>query len=290
MRAKKRKISLEYLEDGVSIFIIGLAYKVIIADHLAVLFNDCKVIGFESLNTPLAWLCALGFSMQLYFDFQGYSLMAVGIGKMLGLNLPENFNHPYMARSVSEFYRRWHMTLGAWFKKYLYIPLGGNRKGTVRTIFNLFVVWAITGMWHGATVNFVLWGIVLFIFIAAEKLWLRKILDRHFLLSRLYIYILMPVTWVIFAVSNATDMVSWLSSMFFMPSETSVSTTVFFTYIKTYWPFFAAGAVLSLPVFDKVYLKVKDKMIFKLLLLAVMIFCVYNMAGQSGSPFLYFKF
>ncbi|MCI1958663.1 MAG: MBOAT family protein [Clostridia bacterium] len=290
MRAKKRRIYPEYLEEGMSIFIIGLAYKVIIADHLAVLFNDCKIIGFESLPTALAWLCAYGFSMQLYFDFQGYSLMAIGIGKMLGFNLPKNFDHPYRSRSVSEFYRRWHMTLGTWFKKYLYIPLGGNRKGISRTVFNLFVVWIVTGMWHGATMNFVLWGFVLFMFIAAEKLGLKNILYKHLLLSKIYIYIVMPVTWVIFAVSNTSDMISWLSSMFFMPSDTAVGTHIFFTYIKTYWMFFAAGAIVSLPFFEKICFKLKGRMIFKLLLLAVMLLCVYDMAGQSGSPFLYFKF
>jgi alginate O-acetyltransferase complex protein AlgI len=145
-------------------------------------------------------------------------------------------------------------------------------------------------MWHGATMNFVLWGFVLFLFIAAEKLGLKNILYKHLLLSKIYIYIVMPVTWVIFAVSNTTDMISWLSSMFFMPSDTAVDTHIFFTYIKTYWMFFAAGAIVSLPFFEKICFKLKGRMIFKLLLLAVMLLCVYDMAGQSGSPFLYFKF
>jgi alginate O-acetyltransferase complex protein AlgI len=138
--------------------------------------------------------------------------------------------------------------------------------------------------------NFVLWGIVLFIFIAAEKLGLKNILNKHYLLSRAYIYIIIPITWVIFAVSNSSDMISWLSSMFFMPSDTAVDSGIFFTYIKTYWPFFAAGTLVSLPLFENICARIKNHMIFKLLLLAVMVLCVYDMAGQSGSPFLYFKF
>ena len=157
---KKHPIRLEKIEHGLTLFIIGLGYKVIIANHLAILWRDIQGIGFESISTPLAWMGAFGYSAQLFFDFQGYSLMAIGIGEMLGFDLPKNFDHPYRSRTVSEFYRRWHITLGRWFRDYLYIPLGGNRKGTLRKYLNILIVFAVSGLWHGASWNFVIWGLI----------------------------------------------------------------------------------------------------------------------------------
>ncbi|MDE7063671.1 MAG: MBOAT family protein, partial [Lachnospiraceae bacterium] len=138
---RKRRIDKKCIEHGISLFVVGLGYKVIIANHLAILWRDIQGIGFESISTPLAWIGAAGYSAQLFFDFQGYSLMAFGIGEMLGFSLPQNFNHPYRSKTVSEYYRRWHISLGQWFRNYLYIPLGGNRKGAARTFLNLLVVW-----------------------------------------------------------------------------------------------------------------------------------------------------
>lgn len=158
-------------------FIIGLGYKVLLANQLAGLWREIQTIGLPSVSTQLAWMGVIGYSLQLYFDFQGYSLMAIGIAKMLGYTMPNNFDSPYLSKSVSEFYRRWHITLGAWFRDYVYIPLGGSRKGTGRTIINLFAVWLLTGLWHGFGVNFLLWGMFLFFWIAMEKIWLRKFLE-----------------------------------------------------------------------------------------------------------------
>ena len=138
--------------------------------------NQGAVIGYESISPAFAWLCLIGYAMQLYFDFYGYSLMAVGLGKMMGYHLPMNFEDPYASKTVSEFYRRWHVTLGAWFREYLYIPLGGNRKGRLRTYVNLFIVWSLTGLWHGAAVNFILWGIYFFIILVLEKAFLLRLL------------------------------------------------------------------------------------------------------------------
>lgn len=167
---KQRKISVHGFDSGLKTFIVGLGYKVIIANRIGTLWNEVCTIGYESISTPLAWLGAFAYSMQLYFDFCGYSLMAVGLGEMLGFRMPANFRHPYMARSVTEFWRRWHITLGAWFREYVYIPLGGNRKGNARTIFNLLVVWFLTGFWHGAAWNFILWGFFIFILQIIEKI------------------------------------------------------------------------------------------------------------------------
>ena len=199
---KRGKLSYARLEDGLRMLVAGLAMKVLLADRLGILWNDIQTIGVESISTPLAWLGAFGYSMQLYFDFAGYSLMAVGIGVMIGLPRIKNFDQPYSSRSVSEFYRRWHMTLGSWFRDYLYIPLGGNRKGAVRTAANLLFVWAVTGFWHGGGLHFIVWGLVLGILIVIEKFWLGKYLAKSRVLSHLYVLFVIPLTWVLFAVSS----------------------------------------------------------------------------------------
>ena len=146
----ERTFTVRGLEDGMKLFILGLAAKVLLADRVGILWHEVQVTGFESISTPLAWLAAIAYSMEIYFDFWGYSLMAMGLGRMMGIELPANFRRPYMARSVRDFYRRWHMTLGQWFCRYVYIPLGGSRQGELRTIFNLLVVWMLTAFWHGA--------------------------------------------------------------------------------------------------------------------------------------------
>ena len=153
-----RDVSLRQAVDGLKLFVFGMAFKILLANQLGGLWSDVTTIGFESLSTPLAWMAAFAYSFQLYFDFWGYSLMAIGIGRMLGFHLPENFRCPYLALSMTEFWRRWHITLGTWFREYLYFPLGGSRCSRGRMIFNLLVVWAATGLWHGAHLNFLLWG------------------------------------------------------------------------------------------------------------------------------------
>lgn len=193
----ERRYGLFKFEKGLKLFVIGLGMKVLLANRIGILWNDIQTIGFESISTPLAWLGSFGYSLQLYFDFQGYSLMAIGIGRMLGFHLPENFNHPYMAKSMTEFWRRWHMTLGAWFRNYVYIPLGGNRRGTGRLAINMLVVWLLTGLWHGASWNFVLWGLVLFILILFEKLYFKRILDRSRIIARIYMLLAIPLTWTL---------------------------------------------------------------------------------------------
>ncbi|HCM13360.1 MAG TPA: transcriptional regulator, partial [Lachnospiraceae bacterium] len=155
---------------GLQIFILGLGSKVLIANNVGGLWNDMAQIGYAKLSMPLAWLGLLSYSLQIYFDFNGYSLMAIGLGKMLGFDFPQNFNFPYISKSVSEYWKRWHITLSTWFKDYLYIPLGGNRKGKLRTFLNMFIVWSVTGLWHGASWNFVFWGIYFFVLLSLEKL------------------------------------------------------------------------------------------------------------------------
>ena len=180
----KRELSAEGLEEGLRMLILGLGAKVLVADRIGLLWNDIQTIGFASISTPLAWMGAFGYSLELYFDFAGYSMMAIGIGKMLGFAIPENFHFPYMSKSVTEFWRRWHITLGRWFREYVYIPLGGNRKGKARTFLNLIVVWSLTALWHGSKLNFLIWGGALLALMLVEKLFLLKRLSRRLQMAR----------------------------------------------------------------------------------------------------------
>ena len=196
-RMKARKIRAKSVESGLKLFSIGLGLKVLLANQIGTLWNTLMSAGPGNLSAAAAWMGAFAYSFQIYFDFWGYSLMAKGLGKMLGFRIPRNFNDPYTSRSVSEFWRRWHITLGRWFREYLYIPLGGNRKGFFRTMFNLFVVWSLTGLWHGASFNFVLWGLIFFGLIALEKKGFGKWLESKKIAGHLYVILLIPVTWMV---------------------------------------------------------------------------------------------
>ena len=189
----QRVVSRIQVLYGISIFIFGLGMKVLLANQLGGLWRDARMIGFDSISTPLAWMSIFAFSFQLYFDFFGYSLMAIGLGKMLGFQFPINFDHPYLSLKMTEFWRRWHITLGSWFREYVYIPLGGSRKSSLRTIGNLLIVWLLTGLWHGAGYNFILWGLSLFFVIMAEKFLYGDFINRHFLIGHLYMLLLIPL-------------------------------------------------------------------------------------------------
>ena len=173
-----RTITEKMIGDGISRFIVGLGKKVLIANNIGLLWTEIKAMDYGEISAVTAWLGILAFTFQIYFDFSGYSDMAIGLGKMMGFHFPENFNYPYMSHSVAEFWRRWHITLGDWFKSYIYFPMGGSRKGLPRTIINLLVVWTITGIWHGASWNFMLWGTYFGILIVIERLFLGKVLEK----------------------------------------------------------------------------------------------------------------
>ena len=233
---KARTLTRTDAEEGFERFVIGLCFKVLLADQLAPLWAALDRIGYEYLSTPLAWLGAVSYSMQLYFDFSGYSLMAMGLGQMLGLPVPRNFDSPYAARSVSEFYRRWHITLGTWFRDYLYIPLGGSRHGGLRTALALAVVWFFTGLWHGASWSFVLWGAALLCFILLEKFCIGGFLKRHALLSHLYLLLVIPPTWVIFRITDLSALGAYFSRLFpFFGAHSAVSPQDALKLLSSYW-------------------------------------------------------
>jgi alginate O-acetyltransferase complex protein AlgI len=285
-----RSYNLLKFEKGLKLFTIGLGIKVLLANRLGILWNDIQTIGFQSISTPLAWLGAVGYSLQLYFDFSGYSLMAIGVGKMLGFTLPNNFTHPYMARSVSEFWRRWHITLGLWFKNYVYIPLGGNRVGKKRLAFNLLVVWLFTGLWHGASWNYVLWGLVLFLLIFLEKLFLKPVLDRYQVISRLYILIVLPMTWMLFAINNLKDIAVYFGRMFGITAGINVNTYDVLKYLDQYKLLLIAGVFFCFPYGFRWFAKHDNSIPCTIILIIVFWYSIYNLSNGLNNPFMYFKF
>lgn len=290
--AEKRRYSLTQFEDGLVYFVMGLGMKVLLADRLAILWNDLQMIGFQSISTPLAWMGMFGYSLQLYFDFWGYSLMASGILVMLGYDFIENFHHPYAAKSISEFYRRWHITLGAFFRDYVYIPMGGSRSNKIRIVLNLAVVWLLTGIWHGNGFNFVLWGIILGCFIIMEKLFYGKVLAKIPVLGNVYVILLIPFTWVIFAITDLQQLGIYFGRLFPFIGGTGIAVNAqdIMKYGKTYGGLLAAGIVLCIPsVFDTIR-KHRKNFLVVCLLAVVFWYSVHFMISNKSNPFMYFNF
>ena len=244
-------------------------------------------MNFEVIYTPLAWLGILAYTFQIYFDFSGYSQMAIGLGRMLGFRFPRNFDDPYIAKSVTEFWRRWHMTLGSWFREYLYIPLGGNRCSFPRQVFNLFVVWAATGLWHGASWNFVLWGLYFFVFLVLEKAFLRPRLEKTRVLGHLYLLFLVVVSWAIFAITDFAALGRFLAAMFsFRPG------TEWLYYLRNYGVTFLLAGFLSTPLLAKWEARwgERGRMAKNLALGVVLIASIAYLEDATYNPFLYFRF
>lgn len=197
---RERTINLERIRYGVLRFVCGLGKKVLLANQAGEVFQTIANYKVSQMTTVSAWLGILAFMFQIYFDFSGYSDMAIGLMAVFGFEIPENFKHPYEAKSITEFWRRWHISLGNWFKEYVYIPLGGSRKGNARTFLNIFIVWFLTGLWHGATINFTLWGLYFCFFLIMEKTWLLKLLDKiPHVFSHIYALVVIYFGWLLFA-------------------------------------------------------------------------------------------
>ena len=288
---KFRNYSKYEFENGLQIFILGLGSKVILANRIGILWHSIQTIGYDSLTTPLAWMGAFAYSFQLYFDFYGYSLMAMGLGKMLGFRIPCNFNYPYLSLSMTEFFRRWHITLGKWFKEYIYIPLGGNRKGKYKTICNLLFIWFLTGFWHGASWNFILWGMTVGILIIMEKLLYGKILNKFKPLGFLYMVLLVPLTWIMFAITSINDIGIYFSKMFSLSFENSVlNITTFAYYFKNYSPIFLCCILCSTHIPELLFYKYRKRPIGIIAIVSLFWFSVYFLANSINNPFLYFRF
>ncbi len=285
-----RKAGIDNFYIGLKYFIMGLGYKVLLANRIGSLWNDIQGIGFESISTPLAFLGIIAFSFQIYFDFYGYSLMALGLGKILGFTIPINFDYPYLSRSMTEFWRRWHITLGSWFRQYVYIPLGGNRHGLLKTLRNLLIVWLLTGLWHGANWNFVIWGLVTCFFIMIEKLWLKKFLDNHKIFSRIYMIALIPLTWTIFAVTDLKELGILFTRLFPFVKGINVYSLDYVEYLKSYGWLLLVGLFFCTRTPDNFLKKIKNPILEILVYLAIFWLSVYCLCREANDPFLYFRF
>jgi len=212
---EERRVSISDMSDGVSIFVVGLAKKVLLANNIGIFWSQVKEMDYSTLPALTAWLGIIAFTFQIYFDFSGYSDMAIGLGRMLGFTYPKNFDLPYISKSVSQFWRRWHITLGSWFRDYVYIPLGGSRKGRWKTVRNLAIVWLLTGLWHGASMNFVLWGAWFGLLIIAEHMGMGRLLEKlPSALSWLYTMLAVVLGWVLFDTDTVGSAFSFIGAMF----------------------------------------------------------------------------
>ena len=283
---KNRDINLDEIQEGIRLFILGLGSKVLIANNIGSLWNEVETMGFNNISTILAWMGIIAFSLQIYFDFNGYSLMAIGLGKILGFNFPNNFNYPYESRSITEFWRRWHITLGQWFKQYVYIPLGGNRLGRARTYFNLFIVWFLTGLWHGASYNFILWGLYFFILICIEKYGLLNLLNKHKLISHIYTIFFILVGWVLFAVIDLNQIINFFKKMFIFNAGNE-----WIYYLRNYIITYNIAIIFSTSFLKKIYNKfVKSNIVDTIILITIFLLSIASLVDSSYNPFLYFRF
>ncbi len=303
-----RKLKAQECAQGMQRFLIGLGKKVILANQIGMLWTEISQLPQSDLTISAAWLGALAYTFQIYFDFSGYSDMAIGLGMMFGFHFPENFQYPYQSVSISEFWRRWHITLGVWFREYLYIPLGGNRNGILRQIFNLLVVWFLTGLWHGAGWNFILWGLYFFVILLIEKLFLLKEMEHWNRVGKhIYAFILIVIGWAIFACDNMELLMRYMKTMFGVGAAWSNDISMY------YWRGYAVFVILlvlaSLELPKKAAralckklaqginrqdaIVVEEKICFGLMTvysLVILLLCVAFLVSGSYNPFLYFRF
>lgn len=289
---RNRKESFDLFEKGVKLFIIGMAKKVLIANQFGALWDQFKVAG--AANGVLgSWLGLVFFSFQIYFDFSGYSDMACGLGNMFGFNFLKNFDYPYISKSVTEFWRRWHMSLGTWFKEYVYIPLGGNRKGKARQILNLLIVWGLTGIWHGASWNFLLWGLYYAVILIMEKFFLLKALDKcPKFIQHLYTIIVVMFGWLVFDFLDIKSAGQYLGCMFNFGNGLISADQL--SVVVSHIPLIIIAAIASLPVGKNLANKLSGKKGYKTIetVVAVIgfVLCIAALVNSTYNPFLYFRF
>jgi len=295
LQLEERTHSFDKVALGVRRFILGLGKKILIADMFA---GFCSTfLASEDKSVLFFWLYGIAYSLQIYFDFSGYSDMAIGLGKIFGFDFLENFNYPFISGSITEFWRRWHMSLGTWFRDYLYIPLGGNRCSKARNIFNIFVVWMTTGFWHGANWNFILWGLFFGILLLVEKLWLLKHLKKAKVWNHFYVLGLVLFSFVLFASVDLGDVVTNVKGMFGLSGDPLVSAETLY-YLRSYAVIFILAIIGATPVVKKAAAAIENtKAGGKILSVAepialgvlLLVMTGYLVDG-SFSPFLYFRF
>ena len=297
-----RKESIDGFSSGVVRFLIGLSKKVLIANNMALVADAAwKLIIGDRLeaSVAMAWLGAISYTLQIYFDFSGYSDMAIGLGKIFGFDFPENFKHPYIATSLTEFWRRWHISLSSWFRDYVYIPLGGSRRGEARTYINLMIVWLLTGIWHGANYTFVVWGLLYGILLMIEKvICAHKAIRKQSLIQRifghLYTMIVVTLAWVIFRSDSINDAVIYILGMFGRGSGKLVD-RVFVAYLKQNICFYIPAIIGCMPILESLEIKFGEKnpiynVAFGATVLAGFVISVSYIINNGYNPFIYFNF
>ena len=284
-----RTITFERFGEGSIRFIEGLGKKVLLANNIGLLWDRIHQLPIHELSMGEAWLGMIAFGLQLYFDFSGYSDMAIGLGHMLGFTFPENFNHPYISTSVTEFWRRWHMTLGGWFREYVYIPLGGNRTSKPRFYANIFVVWFLTGFWHGAGWNFIIWGLLFGILMVIERSFLLKLLEKcPRLLRHAYLLIIILISWVFFSHDYLGEGISYLKAMFGQGHNVFFNTQTCYL-ISNFYILLILGVLFATPVMKNLKNKVPQWILY-FFYVATLILSTAYLVDSTFNPFLYFRF
>lgn len=287
-----REETLDDIVRGIKIFVVGLTLKMILANTFGALWSEVTMRGYDVISTPLAWMGAIAYSLQIFFDFNGYSLMAIGLGAMMGFHIPANFKRPYCARTVTDFWRRWHITLGEWFRDYVYIPLGGSRYQKSRTVMNLLIVWLLTGIWHGAGWNFILWGLFFFVLLTIEKLFLLRYLNQHPVIGHLYMMVVIPCSWMIFVIDDIRQIGIYFGRMFpfFTHGNVHGNAWDFVPLLSTYGLFFLVA--IAFVIGERYFWMGIRKMPVTARAVTVMLFalCIWKIQGSAENPFLYFRF
>ncbi len=289
----QRKETVERFATGVVLFLVGLSKKILLANQFAAMANNLGNADAEGIVSR--WGVLLAVTLQIYFDFSGYSDMARGLGKMIGFEFMENFNYPYISKSITDFWRRWHISLSTWFRDYLYIPLGGNRCTKGRQILNLLVVWALTGLWHGASYNFLMWGLYFFLLLVIEKFLLLKFLKKApSFLGHIYALFFIMIGWAIFTfgTDDISNLFSFLGGLF--TASDGAFTETGGSILLSYLPVVLIGCVFSTPILRKVHIKLNGKRFYPIMLITccviAMVLCTASLVNDSFNPFIYFRF
>lgn len=289
-----RKENLQDFTSGVTRFCIGLAKKVLIANNMALIADkvfELIINGEFQASVAMAWLGAISYTFQIFFDFSGYSDMAIGLGKMFGFHFEENFKYPYISKTVSEFWRRWHISMQTWFRDYVYFPLGGSRVSKPRAIFNIFVVWLLTGMWHGANWTFIAWGLMYFVILTFEKL--TGLAKKEYWWGHIYTMVLVIIGWVIFRSTGMGNAFLYIKAMFGIGAKGILDKAVF-AYIAQNWLYFVLAIIGSMPIMPKIDKKLENNKVWQVVYAVGVVVCmvvsVSFICNNAYNPFIYFNF
>ncbi len=288
-----RTVTIDNFYEGIVCFIRGLGKKVLFANTIGAVYSDIASQGIGNVSVITAWICIICYTLQIYFDFSGYSDMAIGLGKMFGFEFVQNFNFPYKAVSITDFWRRWHISLSSWFRDYVYIPLGGNRKGILRTIFNIFVVWSLTGLWHGAAWNFIAWGMYYGVLLILEKYALKKALERvPVILRHIGTLIVVMIGWVFFSSENITQATDFIGALVGFGNGEFIDSQAMYLLSENLFSVFAMG-LSAAGVFEMISTREETRVYksFKCVLyLVIFVICIAYLVSETYNPFLYFRF